>query len=114
MDSDQTIEAQSVEDCLINKEKRDDLSMFTNLEQKLRRTAIVGVLALLAGFVMGCQELKRTEIEIGRNTLEMQQKMQTQRLEAASARQREMLEARKTREAERRYHCLLGSNRHCY
>ena len=56
--------------------------MFTNLEQKLRRTAIVGVLALLAGLVMGCQESKqKTEIEIGPNTLQAKRELQTQRLD---------------------------------
>ena len=70
--------------------------MFTNLEQKLRRTAIVGVLALLAGLVMGCQELKqKTEIEIGPNTLQAKRDLQTQRLDHMAAMERERRAAQK-------------------
>ena len=87
------MEDESAEDCL----------MFANPEQKLRRTAIVGVL-LLAGLVMGCQEeTKRTEVEIGPNTLRSRERMQTQRIEAVDARRRESLEAQK----ERRRRCTL-------
>jgi hypothetical protein len=99
--------------------------MFTNLEQKLRRTAIVGVLGLFAVLTMGCQESKRVEIETGRNTLEARQtiererlatqkQMQTERIEAAAARQREFIEAQKARDAERRRNCWLEGRRYCY
>jgi hypothetical protein len=97
--------------------------VFTIPGRKLRRTAIAGVLGLLAGLATGCQESKRTEmeirrkteIEIGRNTLETREKMQTQRIEAAAARQRERLEAQKAREDGRRRDCWMeGQFRRCH
>ena len=88
--------------------------MFANPEQKLRRTAIVGVL-LLAGLVMGCQEgTNRTEVDIGPNTLRVKQEMQTQRLEKVAAMEGERREAQKARDAERRLNCWLAGGRRCY
>ena len=89
--------------------------MFTNLEQKLRKAAVVGVLALVAGLVMSCQESKqKTEIEIGPNTLRAKQEMQTQRLEKMASMERERREAQKARDADRRLNCWLAGGRRCY
>ena len=96
-------------------QRRDDLSMFTNLEQKLRRTAIVGVLALLAGLVMGCQESKqKTEIEIGPNTLRAKQERQTQRLDHRAEMERERREARKEAYDKKQTSCWLAGGKRCY
>ena len=64
---------------------------------------------------MGCQqqESKRTETEIGPNTLAAEQAMQRERLATAERMQKEWLETQKEQEAERRRYCWLGGRRDC-
>ena len=72
------------------------------------------VILLLAGLVMGCeQEVKRTETEVGPNTLAAEQAMQRERLATAERMQKELLETQKKQAAERRLECWLEGRRYC-
>ena len=78
--------------------------------RKFRGTVIL----LLAGLTMGCeQEVKRTQMEFGPNTLAAEQAMQRERLSTAERMQKELLQTQKKQAAERRTECWLEGRRYC-